>query len=58
MKVHEMGDLLCGLVLKVPGYRSRGPGFDFRRYQIFFEVVGLERCSLRLLRIIEELFPV
>jgi hypothetical protein len=28
-------DRLCGLVLGVPGYRSRGPGFDSRRYQIF-----------------------
>jgi hypothetical protein len=26
---------LCGLVVRVPGYRSRGLGFDFRRYQIF-----------------------
>jgi hypothetical protein len=25
----------CGLVVRVPGYRSRGPGFDFRRYQNF-----------------------
>jgi hypothetical protein len=24
-------DLLCGLVIIVPGYRSRGPGFDCRR---------------------------
>jgi hypothetical protein len=28
-------DRLCGLVVRVPGYRSRCPGFDSRRYQIF-----------------------
>jgi len=27
--------LLCGLVVRVAGYRYRGPGFDPRRYQIF-----------------------
>jgi hypothetical protein len=27
-------DRLCGLVGRVPSYRSRGPGFDSRRYQI------------------------
>jgi hypothetical protein len=48
-------DRLCGLVVRVPGYRSRGPGFDSRRYQIFWEVVGLERGPLSLVRIIEEL---
>jgi hypothetical protein len=26
---------LDGLVVRVPGYRSKGPGFDSRRYQIF-----------------------
>jgi hypothetical protein len=26
---------LCGLVIRVPGYRSRGPGFDSQHYQIF-----------------------
>jgi hypothetical protein len=26
---------LCGLVLRVPDYRYRGPRFDSRRYQIF-----------------------
>jgi hypothetical protein len=28
---------LCGLVVRVHGYRSRGPGFDSLRYQIFSE---------------------
>jgi hypothetical protein len=46
---------LCGLVVRVPCYRSRGPGFDSLRYQIFWEVVGLERGPLSLVRIIEEL---
>ena len=26
---------LCGLVVRVSGYRYRGPWFDPRRYQIF-----------------------
>jgi hypothetical protein len=47
---------LCGLVVRVSGYRSRGPGFDFRPYQIFWEVRGLERGPLSLVRTIEELF--
>jgi hypothetical protein len=42
-------DRLCGLVVRVPV-------FDSRRYQIFWEVVGLERGPLSLVRIIEELF--
>jgi hypothetical protein len=41
---------LCGLVV-----RSRGPGFDSRRYQIFWKVVGLERGPLSLVSITEEL---
>jgi hypothetical protein len=42
-------------VVRVPGYRSRGPGFDFRGYQILWEVVGLERGPLSLVSTIEEL---
>jgi hypothetical protein len=29
------GDRLCGLVVRVSGYRSKGPGFDSRAYQVF-----------------------
>jgi hypothetical protein len=52
---NSMSDRLCGLVVRVPGYISRGPGFDFRHYQIFWEVVGLERGPLSLMSTIEEL---
>jgi hypothetical protein len=48
-------DRLCGLVIKIPGYRSRGSGFDSRRYHIFREVVGLEWGPPSLVRIIDEL---
>jgi hypothetical protein len=41
-------------MVRVPGYRSRDPGFDSRRYQIFLEVLGLELSPLSLVRIIEE----
>jgi hypothetical protein len=49
-------DRLCDLVVRVPCYRSRCPGFDSRRYQFFCDVVGLEQGSLTLLRITEEHF--
>jgi hypothetical protein len=31
----ERNDHLSALVVRVPGYRSRGPEFDSRRCQIF-----------------------
>jgi hypothetical protein len=46
---------LRGLVVRVSGYRSRGPGFDSRPYQVFLEVGGLESGPLNLVRTIEEL---
>jgi hypothetical protein len=52
---YPLKDRLCGLVVKVPGYKSRGLGFDSRRHEIFWEVVGLERGPLSIVRIIEEL---
>ena len=48
-------DRLCGLVVRVSGYRYRGTGFDSRRNQIFWVVVGLERGPLSLVRSTEEL---
>ena len=36
-------DRLCGLVVRVSVYRYRGPGFDPRRYQIFWVVVDQPR---------------
>jgi hypothetical protein len=47
-------DPLCGLVVRIPSYKSRDSGFESRRYQIFWEVVGLERRPLSLVRITEE----
>jgi hypothetical protein len=51
----ESVDRLCGLVVRVSGYRSRDPGFDSRCFQIFWEAVGLELGPLSLLRTTEEL---
>jgi hypothetical protein len=48
-------DRLCGLVVRVPGYRSTGLRFDFWRDQVFWKVVSLEWGPLSLVRIIEEL---
>jgi hypothetical protein len=47
-------NILCTCV-RVPGYRSIDPGFDSRRHQIFWKVVGLERGPLSLVSITEEL---
>jgi hypothetical protein len=47
-------DHLCGLVVRVPGYRSRGPS-SIPSYQIFWEVLGLEWGPLSLVSTIEEL---
>jgi hypothetical protein len=42
-------------VVRVHGYRSRGPGFDSHHYHIIWEVVGLERGQLILVSTTEEL---
>jgi hypothetical protein len=46
---------LCGLVVRVPACTTRGPGYDSRRYQSFWEVVGLKRGPLSRVSTIEEL---
>jgi hypothetical protein len=48
-------DRLCGLVVRVSGYRSRRPGLDSRPYQIFWQVGGLERGPLSLVITTEDL---
>jgi hypothetical protein len=32
--IYIITDHLCGLVVRVPGYRSTGSGFDSLRYQV------------------------
>jgi hypothetical protein len=44
----RLPDRLCGLVVKVPGYRFRGPGSIPGATRFFWEVVGLERGPLSL----------
>ena len=34
-RLFNWSERLCGLVVRVSGYRYRGLGFDSRRYQIF-----------------------
>jgi hypothetical protein len=53
--IMELECRFCGLVVRVSDYRSFGPGFDSRPCQIFYEVGGLERGPLSLVRTIEEL---
>jgi hypothetical protein len=38
-------DRLCGLVIRIPGYRSRGPAFDSRALPDFLSSSGSETGS-------------
>jgi hypothetical protein len=48
-------DRLFGLVVKNSWLQIQRSGFDSRRYQIFWEVLGLERGPLSLVSTTEEL---
>jgi hypothetical protein len=48
-------DRLCGLVVKSSWLQIQRSGFDTLRYQIIWEVVGLERSPLSLVSTTEEL---
>jgi hypothetical protein len=43
MKSCQQNYMKIGLVVRVPRYRPRGPGFDSQRYDIFWVVVCPER---------------
>jgi hypothetical protein len=45
---------LCDLVVTVRSYKFRSSGFDSRRYHIMWEILGVERGSLSLVRLTEE----
>jgi hypothetical protein len=46
--VNALSPVYCGLVVRVPGYGSRGPGSIPGATRFFWQVVGLERGSLSL----------
>jgi hypothetical protein len=45
-RVEGWVDRVCCLVVRLPGCRLRGPGFDSPRCQIFWVAVGLDRGTL------------
>jgi hypothetical protein len=53
--VNMSKDRLCGIVVRVSGYRSKGPGLDSRRFQISWEAAGPERGPIGLVRTTEKL---
>jgi hypothetical protein len=48
-------DHLCGVVVSIPGYSSRSPGFESWIHHILLEVLGLEQDPISPVKIIEEL---
>jgi hypothetical protein len=52
---HPLTDRLCGLVARVPWLQIQWSGFDSRRYQIFWDALGLVLGPLSLMSKTEEL---
>jgi hypothetical protein len=52
----ELLDKLESSYIRDAGYRSRGSRFNSQHYQIFRDVVGLERGPLNLVNTTQELF--
>jgi hypothetical protein len=55
VEYYLLRDRLCGLVARVPGYRSRGPGSIPGVTRFSGKVVGLKRGPLSLVSTIEKL---
>jgi hypothetical protein len=55
LQLVRIWDRLCGLVVRIPGYRSGGLGFDSWHGK---KVVGLERGPLSLVSTSEELLGI
>jgi hypothetical protein len=51
----ELRSVRCGLVVRISGHTSRGPGFDSQHFQIFRVAADLERGPLSLVRTTEVL---
>jgi hypothetical protein len=54
--IYCFDDRLCGLVVTVSWLQIQRSEFDYRRHQIFWEVMGLESGPLSLVSTTEELF--
>jgi hypothetical protein len=45
IRINVIKERLCGLVVRVLGYRSGGPGFDSRHYKKYWVWNGVDSAS-------------